>query len=148
MSTTFDICQYIDDLKDRVRAEKDDPIDALAAIRTILKVVTTAEAAIDPIARQAAEKYEKDFVHNGIKWQQRPGSRRYDYKQVRAWAVLKEQLEAEELRAKRAAELLSRGYGAKLDTDTGYVVTDDGEVIGEPAQVSVTKASLVMAATK
>ena len=139
--TAQDIINGLAGMAESVESGNTNPIDALAIIRRIEKIVTDVKAVIDPMAIEEALKYPKEFELNGIIWTRRDGTARYDYKDVPTITTLKEDMEAEQERSKRATRMLMDQRGTL--TPEGYVIDPGGIIIGYPAKVSMSKDMLV-----
>lgn len=134
--TLHDILSHIEGLQDNK-----DPISALAQLRWISKAVTEAQAVVDPKALAEAERYPKRFVHGGISWTRKQGSKKYVFDGIPEVESIKQMLLAQQERHKMAADLI-------LGNSMGVAMQDGcvqiGDELIQPAKVQYSKDSLVM----
>lgn len=126
--------EYLVDLVERVQEGKESPLKALAELRMLSKMVTSAIEDIEPSAFKEAESYsEKTFNVFGFKFEVKQGSRRYDYKHIKEWSDLSAKIKEREALYKMAANAYEKG--------TQIFDEETGEQIPVP-KVTYTKASI------
>ena len=127
-------------------ADGTDAIDALAQLRLLAKAMTTAELIVEPKAREQAANMPKEFVHNGMKWSQRPGSRKLTFDHIAQYKDIQEaakaELEAIAVKARWAFDQIQRSTNLTM-VDGKLLNPETGELV-EPAKATFSKDSLVM----
>ena len=131
----FDVLAYIESLQ-----EREDAIAALAELRHIAKAVSNSQSVIDPLALEQAEKYPKNFVHAGIAWTRKAGSRRFVYDDIPEVDSLKRMLAAQQEKHKIAAEMVTNSLGTQLHDGCVQI----GDELIRPAKIEFSKDSLTM----
>jgi len=113
-------------------------LKAFAIIKKQSKQIDVCLKAVEKVALEEAQTYEKNFELHGFEFEQRNGSRRFDFKGIAEWTAKKAELSAIEDRARAAYS----AYEQKLNT-----ADQDGEVVELPV-VTYSKASLIVKAVK
>ena len=120
---------YITGMTQGVIDGEQDPLVAIAELKSMAAIIKKAITEIEPVAIDEASKYGKTFDYMGFRFTQTDGRRMYSFKYIESWNNIKEELSKVEEEAKKAAGI------------AGTYVTDDGEVV-DPARVTFTKPSL------
>jgi len=124
----------IDQLAQDVLEGIEDPLKAYGIAKDFLKKATEALKLIEEAALEEASKYEKTFDYQDFKFEQRNGSKRFDFKHIKEWADKKAELSDVEKKYKAAYNSFQNNLNS---------VTEDGEVIELP-KVSQGKDSLIV----
>lgn len=135
MTTLADIIAWCEQVAANARDGNASALDALAQLRAVAGACGDAVAAVDGLAIAEAEQYhEKTFVHHGLKWTRKEGSRRFKFDHIPQWSEAQASLKMIEDRAKSAALQLEKGL---------RTITDDAEVV-DPAIITYGKPSLTI----
>ncbi len=113
---------------------KESPLKAYGIAKEYLKQATEAMKAIEEAALEEASKYEKSFETEGFSFEQRNGSKRFDFKHLEEWKTKKDELAEIEKKYKASYN----AFQVNLSS-----VSEDGEVIDLP-KVSQGKDSLIV----
>lgn len=144
--TTFDVINHVVSLAEDVKDGKSDAITALGELRLLAKALTDADLIVEPLARAQAENMPKEFIHDGIKWTKRPGSRKLSFDHIPQYKQVKDdaaaEMEAIAVKARWAYDQIGKRLDLKI-IDGKVLNEATGELI-EPAKATFTKDSLVM----
>ena len=146
--TTFDVINHVVSLAEDVRDGKDgaNALSALGELRLLAKALTDAEGIVEPLAREQAENMPKEFIHDGVKWTKRPGSRKLTFDHIPQYRQVKEdaaaEMEAIAVKARWAFDQVGKRVDLKI-IDGKVLNEATGELV-EPAKATYTKDSLAM----
>jgi hypothetical protein len=110
------------------------PFKAYKELKELKAKVDEALKQVEPIALEEAEKHEKTFEVEGMKFERRDGRRVFNFKNIKEWNTYDKAKKDCEARYKAAFSNFEKGLSA---------VTDDGEVLELP-KVTYTKSSLIV----
>jgi hypothetical protein len=116
---TLNISQLAQDVFD----EKESPLKAYGIAKQYMKQATEALKAIEEAAIEEASKYEKTFEAEGFKFEQRNGSKRFDYSNIKEIQEAKEAVKELEKKHRAAYNY----FQVNLTSST-----EDGEVLELP----------------
>lgn len=132
MNTNYDISNAVQQVVDGYA----DPIEVLAFIKAQIDLLEKCKSEIEDYAIIEAEKFgSKSFEYKGYKIELRDGAKRFNFKNIKEWAKLNEQIKEVEEKSKIAFASYQKG--------NSLTVTNDGEVVELP-EVSFSKKSIII----